>query len=217
MGKTYSKKEAVSVAITAARLYRNNFAGKRLLFVVTDKHKNLSSLEVRFDASNFHHLTGLEITNQKWSRLDFYNFCIDGRLREADIEFTANGTTHQKLSVLSSAFKNPNLSATMLGNYNHSHPLLYTEKLVGGVKWALGFRDITGKGDYIPDTLLAGDIRNQIQNSYRIIATYIKKQDDPYFQKIIYKAKKIEYAKLCYPSDWGNRPILIEEPRTKSA
>lgn len=59
MGKTYSKKEAVSVAITAARLYKNNFAGKRLLFVVTDKHKKLSSLEVRFDASNFHHLTGL--------------------------------------------------------------------------------------------------------------------------------------------------------------
>ena len=49
MGKKYTKKEAVSIAISAARLYRDNFVGKRLLFIVTDKHKNISSLEVSFD------------------------------------------------------------------------------------------------------------------------------------------------------------------------
>ena len=46
MGKKYTKKEAVSIAISAARLYKDNFVGKRLLFVVTDKHKKVSSLEV---------------------------------------------------------------------------------------------------------------------------------------------------------------------------
>lgn len=96
MGKKYTKKEAVSIAISAARLYKDNFVGKRLLFVVTDKHKKVSSLEVGFDASNFHHLTGLELTNSAWSHLDFYNFCIDGRLKETDIEFAGKGTTHQK-------------------------------------------------------------------------------------------------------------------------
>ena len=34
MGKKYTKKEAVSIAISAARLYKDNFVGKRLLFVV---------------------------------------------------------------------------------------------------------------------------------------------------------------------------------------
>lgn len=206
MGKKYTKKQAVSIVISAARLYRDNLAGKRLLFIVTDKHKNVSSLEVGFDASNFHHLTGLKLTNKTWSHLDFYNFCIDGRLKEEDIEFAEKGTTHQKLEVLPLAFKNANLSASMMGNYNNSHPLLYTEKLVGGVKWALGFRDVTGSGNYVPDTLLEGDIRNNLKDSYRIIATYIKGINEELFSQMIYRAKKIEYGKLKYPEYWGNLP-----------
>lgn len=209
-GKNYTKKEAVSIAISAARLYRDNFVGKRILFVATDKHRNVFALEVGFDASNFQHLTGLKSTNSTWSSLDFFNFCIDGRLKESDIAFSEKGTTNQKLSVLTMAFKHSNLSASMIGNYNNFHPLLYTEKLVGGIKWALGFRDVSGKGDYVPDTLLEGDIRNNICDTYRIIATYIKLAGEDYFEKLIYKAKKIEYEKLHYPSDWGNYPRITE-------
>ena len=44
MGKKYTKKEAVSIDISSARLYRDNFVGKQLLFVMTDKHKKVSSL-----------------------------------------------------------------------------------------------------------------------------------------------------------------------------
>lgn len=211
MGKKYTKKEAVSIAISSARLYRDNFVGKQLLFVMTDKHKKVSSLTVEFNASNFHHLTGLELTNKAWSHLDFYNFCIDGRLKESDIQFSGQGTTHQKLSVLPFVFRNNNLSASMVGNYNHSHPLLYTEKLVGGVKWALGFRNVDGKEKYIPDTLLEGDIRNNIKDSYRIIATYMKNARDDEFTYLIYRAKKVEYEKLSYPDNWGNLPRLMEE------
>ena len=94
----------------------------------------------------------------------------------------------------------------MMGNYNNSHPLLYTEKLVGGVKWALGFRDVTGSGNYVPDTLLEGDIRNNLKDSYRIIATYIKGINEELFSQMIYRAKKIEYGKLKYPEYWGNLP-----------
>lgn len=208
MAKRHTKKEAVSIAISAARLYRENFAGKRLLFLMTDKHRNVFALEVGFDASNFQHLTGLESTDKNWSHLDFYNFCIDGRLKEDHIEFADLGTTNQKLSVLPHVFKNPNLSASMMGNYNNTHPLLYTEKLVGGVKWGLGFRDVNGAGDYVPDTLLEGDVRNNIYEAYRIIATYIKTADEETFTQRIYLAKKIDYERLNYPKDWGNRPKL---------
>ena len=213
MAKKHTKKEAVSIVISAARLYRDNFAGKRLLFLMTDKHKNVFDLEVGFDASNFQHLTGLQSTNKNWSRLDFYNFCIDGRLKEDHIEFTDPGTTNQKLSVLPDVFKNPNLSASMMGNYNNTHPLLYTEKLVGGVKWGLGFRNVDGEGEYVPDTLLEGDVRNNIHEAYRIIATYIKTAGEETFTQRVYLAKKIDYEKLTYPKDWGNRPKL--EPEVK--
>ena len=135
-------------------------------------------------------------------------------MKETDIDFAGKGTTHQKLAVLPFAFKNSNLSASMMGNYNNSHPLLYTEKLVGGVKWALGFRDVTGTGDYVPDTLLAGDIRDNIKDSYRIIATYIKCADEDAFNQIIYRAKKIEYDKLKYPDGWGSLPRLEAENNT---
>ena len=208
MGKKFTKKEAVSIAISSARLYKDNFAGKKLLFVATDKHKSVLSLEVGFDASNFHHLTGLVLTNKEWSHLDFYNFCVNGRLKETDIDFAKNGTTHQKLTVLPLVFKNANLSAKSMGNYNNFHPLLYTEKLVGGVKWALGFRDVTGSGDYLPDTLLEGNIQDNIRDSYRIIATYIKGADETSVSKIIYRAKNIEYDLLKYPDNWGDRPRL---------
>ena len=103
-------------------------------------------------------MTGLNSTNASWSSLDFFNFCIDGRLKESDIFFSERGTTNQKLSVLPMVFKNPSLSASMMGDYNNSHPLLYTEKVVGGVKRALGFKDVSGQGDYVPNTLLEGDI-----------------------------------------------------------
>ena len=63
MAKRHTKKEAVSIAISSARLYRDNFVGKRLLFLMTDKHRRVFSLEVGFDASNFQHLTGLSSTN----------------------------------------------------------------------------------------------------------------------------------------------------------
>ncbi len=84
----------------------------------------------------------------------------------------------------------------MMGNYNNSHPLLYTEKLVGGVKWAVGFRDVNGKGNFIPDTLLEGDIRSNVHDTYRIVATYIKRAGESEFEKMIYKAKKLECDKL---------------------
>ena len=91
--------------------------------------------------------------------------------------------------------------------------MIYTEKLFGGVKWGLGFRNVDGEGEYVPDTLLEGDVRNNIHEAYRIIATYIKTAGEETFTQRVYLAKKIDYEKLTYPKDWGNRPKL--EPEVK--
>lgn len=138
--------------------------------------------------------------------MDFYKACINGRLKETDIAFADNGTTNQKLQVLPYVFSNANLSASMIGMYNQSHPLLCTEQLAGGVKWAIGFRDVTGTGDYIPDTLLEGDIRGNVCIPYRIIATYMKRTNERSYTRMIYKARRIDYDRLQYPEDWGNLP-----------
>ena len=210
MGKRFSKKEAVSIVISASRMYRDNFVGKRLLFLMTDKHKKVYSLEVGFDASNFQHLTGLRMTDPNCSHLDFYNRCVEGRMKASDIEFAANGTTHQKLWVLPEVFRRMDLSANMIGNYNGRQPLLYTEKLVGGVKWAVGFVNVGGGQRYVPNTLLEGDIRDYITDNYRIIAAYIKEIEEETFTKKVYEAKKIEYERLSYPDDWGSKPRLTK-------
>lgn len=206
MGRSYTKRQAVSIAISAARLYRDHFAGNQILFVYTDKHKQVGSLQVRFNAGNYLHLTGLSLMNRQWTSVDFYKACINGRLKEDDIAFADNGTTNQKLQVLPHVFNNANLSASMIGTYNRSHPLLYTEQLAGGVKWAIRFRDVTGTGDYVPDTLLEGDIRNNVHITYRIIATYIKRAQERTCTRMIYKARRIDYNRLRYPADWGDRP-----------
>lgn len=197
--KNYTKREAVNIAVKCAKLYKENFVGQRLLFLMTDKHKYVSALEVEFAASNYQHLTGLRSSKIK-SKQEFFSKCVSGRLSETEIELAKDGTTNQKLSVLPFVMKNVNLSANMLGNYNHSHPLLYTEKVVGGVRWGLGFRDVGGK--FVPDTLLAGDIRDLVIEAYRIIATYAKPKNEEFYQNLVYKAKNIDYKKLKYPADW---------------
>ena len=208
MVKKYTKKEAVSIAITSAKLYKKNFVGKEFLFIIIDKKKKVYSFKTEFQASNFQHLTGLKSTNKKLSHLDFYNLCLKARLKESDIEFNPNGTTHQKLSVLSLILKNQNLSVNMVGNYNNSYPLLYTEKLVGNTKWALGFIDVTGKGKFIPNTLLEGDVRNIVNEPYRVIATYVKEKSELNFSNRIYLATNINFEELKYPCDWNNLPRL---------
>ena len=116
--KNYSKKEAVAIAVNGSRLYKNNFVGNKFLFVATNKHMKVESLEVVFPASSYMHLTGLICTHEDWTGLDFYNFCIDARLREEDIRIRKDGTTQQKLNILTSA-----LSTLIPGcncNYNQS-------------------------------------------------------------------------------------------------
>ena len=207
--KNYSKKEAVAIAVNGSRLYKNNFVGNKFLFVATNKHMKVESLEVVFPASSYMHLTGLICTHEDWTGLDFYNFCIDARLREEDIRIRKDGTTQQKLNILTSALSKQNLSASMLGNFSSQQPYLYTDVLVGGVKWAFGFIDPVGNGFYLPNTLLEGDIRKEVHEAHRIIATYVKRVESSKYEKLIYRASKIQLNRLVYPEDWGDRPRLV--------
>ena len=80
------------------------------------------------------------MTNNKFSNYskEFFNKCVSKRLKEEEIEFSNDGKTVLKLSVLPLVV-NKNLSAKMYGYYDGSNEILYTEYLLGGVNACMGF------------------------------------------------------------------------------
>ena len=110
-----TKKEALSIVFSCAPLYKENLVDRSLLFITTDKHKNVHCLEVTFDIGNFLHMTGFKLRKPGINARHFFNLCYDKRLTEADFEFSTDGTTEMKMRVLPSLMKK-NLSAKMLGD-----------------------------------------------------------------------------------------------------
>ena len=181
MGRT--KSDALRIIRNCAISYRDNLENKNVLFVSTADNK-AETFEVSFLPRNFLHLTGI-IT--KHNSTTFYSLTLRGRLREQDISFADDGTTEMKLDVLDSLMK-IHLTAKMLGDYNHSQSLLVTDKLAGTVTSALGFK----KDDkyYLPNTSLKTDIRTVSQKPVkRIVATFVKRFDDPLYCEMSYLAK----------------------------
>ena len=153
-----TKKEALQIVFSCAASYKENLAGRSLLFVTTDKHKTVRCLEVTFDGSNFLHMTGFKLNKKEISANNFFSMCCDKRLSESDFEFAADGTTEMKMRVLPGLVQK-HLSAKMVGDYNLSQPKLYTDKLAGSVGACMGFVRNGGKGRFVPNTVLEGDIR----------------------------------------------------------
>lgn len=95
-----TKKDALNIVFSCAISYKENLAGRSLLFVTADKHKVVRGLEVTFDSSNFLHMTGFKLSNKEIGANNFLSMCCDKRLSETDFEFAADGTTEMKLRVL---------------------------------------------------------------------------------------------------------------------
>ena len=86
-----TKKEALSIVFSCAPLYKENLVDRSLLFITTDKHKNVHCLEVTFDIGNFLHMTGFKLRKSGINARHFFNLCYDKRLTEADFDFSADG------------------------------------------------------------------------------------------------------------------------------
>ena len=198
-----SKKEALSILFSAAESYRRNLIDQSLLFLCLDKHKHVYSLEVTFDASNFKHLTGVQT---KLSAQHFYEMCLDRRLSTDDFGFAEDGTTVWKMEVLPRLISK-NLSANMIGEFNGSMPVLFTERLAGSTSACMGFVRSDENGRYVPNTILKGDVRTLVYRADRIILTYRKKRTDTRYNEIVYAAKKIEWDKTILPDDIQYLPL----------
>ena len=201
-----TKKEALGIVFSCAPLYKKNLVDQSLLFVTTDKHKEVHCLEVTFDTSNFLHMTGFKLRKPGINARHFFNLCYDKRLTESDFDFASDGTTEMKMRVLPSLMKK-NLSAKMLGDYNLYQPKLYTDKLAGSLSACMGFVRDGGKGRFVPNTVLEGDIRTKVKHADRIILTYRKKRIDAQYAEIVFQAKKVAWEKIVLPDEYSYLPL----------
>ena len=201
-----TKKEALAIVFAAADKYQENLIDHSLLFLCMDKHKNTYCVEVTFDGSNFQHLTGLETDPASITPAHFFRLCLDRRLRETDFQFAENGAADWKLDVLPRVVQK-NLSANMIGLYNQSQPLLFTERVAGSVSACMGFIRDRGVGRYIPNTVLKGDIRALVHVPDRIIVTYRKAAVEEQYLEIVYAAKKLDWNTVRLPAGYTELPF----------
>lgn len=181
-----NKKEIIPVLLNAAKLYDKNLKNQKFL-VISGKPNNLHFFEIKADDTNFLHLTGV-VT--KLNPSVFYDRLINSRIKESDVKLRNDGTTIKKLSVIEDVMDFKKM-AQMTGDYNGRRPKLITDKLVGNVRASIGFIG-TSSGSYSPNTVLNGDMRDEIIKSEKVIAILSKKANDISYNKIV---------KVCKDSD----------------
>lgn len=205
-----SKEDAIRIITSCAEQYRDELAGRTLLFVCSSKKKDVVCFEFSFYPWNFMHLTGVKVprngiasseNSSEIAATDFYNRCLAHRLSPRDFEFAGDGTTQLKLDVLG-AVLNKNLSAKMVGDYDSAKPKLYTEKLVGGTKACVGFVIDQTSGRYVPNTVLKEDIRNYVGDYRRVIAVYRKKTGEERYMETTYRVKDVDWSNIRLPDQY---------------
>lgn len=134
MEERMTKKEAIRIIVECARLYHENLEGKNLLFIF-GAPQNPERFETVFMPRHILHLTGVYT---KLSSSDFYDRCLKSRLSVSDFVMPNDGTVEMKLAVLPQLMR-ISKTAKMIGDYDSSKSLLYTEKLAGGDRpaWVL--------------------------------------------------------------------------------
>ena len=215
----YTKQDAIRIATSCARKYEEELMDRILLFICQDKHRRTSYIEFSFNRWNFMHLTGLKVNrhggsletdkDENIAANDFFDKCLNHKLSPDDFEFSQDGTTHLKLDVLSGLLCK-NLSASMIGEYNSAKPRLYTEKLAGGAKACMGFVIDSVSGQYVPNTVLKEDLRDNVRDYRRVIAVYRKRKGDKEYHELTYKAKKVDWSEVTYPDELSY--LTVQKP-----
>lgn len=216
--KKYTKAEAIKIVISCAQTYSAELLNRSLLFVCQDKHKRISCIEFCFYDRNFLHLTGLKLKKRATeaangtdlqSAGDFFDNCLNHRVSPEDFDFAPDGTTALKLGILP-LLVTKNLSANIVGNFSSLRPKLYTEKLAGGSKGCMGFCIDAVTGNYVPNTVLNEDIRDNVDEWARVIAVYRKDITQEKYVEITYLAKKIDWASISFPEPYSDLPKPVQ-------
>ena len=204
------KEAAIKIITDCAKSYQKNLENKNLLFVFgtpqSPKH-----FEASFLPRNFLHLTGVKLSPKRISgSTDFYERCLSGHLSPSDFDMAQNGTTDMKLSILPQLMQ-LSRCAKMVGDYDNTKSVLYTEKLAGNISACIGF--VKEKDYYIPNTALREDIRDiSIHPQKRVLAIFSKEISQELYDTLCYTAKKIGISCLFLSEDLRQKlaPQLLE-------
>lgn len=212
--RKYTKAEAIEIVVSCAETYSRELLDQSLLFVCQDKHKRVSCIEFFFYDRNFLHLTGLKPKrrsskensgDESQSAKDFFYNCLSHKVSPNDFDFAPDGTTPMKLGILP-YLVSKNLSAKIIGNFYSLRPKLYTEKLAGGSKGCMGFLIDDVTKNYVPNTVLNEDIRNNVSEWARVIIVYRKAISEERYTEITYAARKVDWDHVVFPEQYAYLP-----------
>lgn len=192
IGDLGMKIEQIIRKITSSAIaYKESILNQNLLFIFGNTNCPDYFEAVFYDA-NFRHLTGVSIRDNKFSNSQFFERCTRGALNPSDIVIPNDGTVELKLTVLPHIIQIEK-TAKMIGDYNNSKALLYTEKLAGGVFGCIGFNE-DGKSKYfVPNTVLREDIRDvTLKPQSRVLAVYKKPIGEKRYSTLCSAAKNID-------------------------
>lgn len=186
------KSDIIEILYHSAMLFDKHLRNKNLLIVYGQPNVP-QFIETRATNDNFIHLTGINITDKKITAAKFYENILDRKVSEEDFELKKDGTSELKLKVLPYIME-INKYSKIMGVYNNKRPKLRTDKLVGNITASLGFI-LTGKY-YVPNTVLNGDIRDDIEKSQRVLAILSKEVKEQNYSQIETIAKKINISDI---------------------
>lgn len=207
--KNYTKKEAIQIITSTARLYSKSLLNKNFLFIYRDRKSNsIQFFETIFLARHFQHLCGVEFIDKDeevviHNASFFFDKCTKGVLAEEEIRLREDGTTNLKLETLPKIVSFVQFSK-MTVTYSGNRPKLSVDRFAGTVNYSLGF---TLDGDYyMPSSCLLEDIRNLGHNPSQILAILSKDSHDNtgIYKKINYVAKGVPLDKLNMPDELIN-------------
>ncbi len=154
--KIYSKKEALSKMVIAAKIYKSKMAGKELLFL-SKENKNIKYYEATFKPVNFKHFTGMDTDKSSYR---FYKALLSHELKTSEFDFKNKILTSMKLDALEKAMSLPN-SASMIGLYTGAYKELKADIGAGNMNCVMTFRfDNEENCKLYPVGVLKEDIRD---------------------------------------------------------
>lgn len=192
----------MNTIISAAFLYQSNLVDTNILFVFDTGNKQYGSFQAEFRAHHFAHLTGAVLISSEGgpplTANRFFEKCVSRTLSMSDFELSKDNATYLKSQVILELMKICS-TAKMVGEYDCSHPLLYTEKLVGNVRGCMGFLQDADSQYLVPNTLLHVSTRDIVRNVCRLMAVYQKKAGEPLYSHMLYLVKPLKWQSVT----WG--------------
>ena len=182
------KSEAIRKLTACAEQFSNNLANRNILYIFSDSGKN-QYFESLFLPRHYLHLTGIKLLTNNIKSVDFYKLCLRNQLSPSVFSFHENGTTEMKLAVLPQIM-NIHKTAKMVGDYDNTKSVLFTEKIVGSITACIGF--VRDRHYYLPNTTLREDIRTITKSPQKqVLAVFVKRVQDTQYSECSYLAKNI--------------------------